>query len=645
MLKIVIMGSPHFRMFMEEIEADEIFSNISFSFINTNGDRIDYAALAQEANHLNPDIAVIGTSDQVPLLPHLTVPSYPVHPSISDFLSLHSTITDYSTTAFVFSYPINIDFSILEKALHVNYHTFYFQNRNDIPILLASLKSQGYRTVVANNTVIGAAALLGFETRYYFSKNNIIDAVNNALHVLDNLKKESDYSNGIRHILENVTCGVICALKSDNSIYYANTMALKTLGRSFNSLVQHTISDFLQPEIIELLKNLTNVESDLQFTFGDTSVFGSICPILSAEGADAYAFFFDKTSQIIRRESIIRRNLKQKSFSTRYSFDDVIGKSNAMQFAIQQAKRFAERQSTILLQAETGTGKEVFSQSIHAYSSRKEYPFIAISCGAVPDTLIESELFGYVPGAFTGASNKGKAGLLEAANHGTVLLDDIDALSISFQAKLLRVMQEREIVRVGGNTPIPIDVRFICATNRNLKQMVESGAFRSDLYFRVNVLRLNLPPLRERSEDIPLLLKYYLERFDKDMYHAILPSFDDIFAQAFSHSFLGNVRELINYTERFTALADPQCWNDVDSLQRLAQECLDIAVDEHHFFPFGQKSISFSGNYQQDISNADAAILKHYIAEEHNISKLSERLGISRSTLYNKLKEYNLSFS
>ncbi len=258
------------------------------------------------------------------------------------------------------------------------------------------------------------------------------------------------------------------------------------------------------------------------------------------------------------------------------------------------------------------------------------------TCASIPDTLIESELFGYAPNSFTGASTKGKRGLIEIANHGTVFLDDVDALSPSFQSKLLRVLQEREIIQIGGDAPHPVDIRFIVSTNRDLKKMVEEGQFRNDLYFRLNVLHLRIPPLRDRSEDIPTLIWHFLRSFNSKLSERVQEDFAQVFESAFAYSYSGNIRELINIVERFAVLADVDR-TDTAYFTALCQMCLypDAAAAKQDL----NLPLAITGTYKQDIANAEKIILQHYYQRsDGNISELAETLGISRATLYNKLR-------
>lgn len=240
-----------------------------------------------------------------------------------------------------------------------------------------------------------------------------------------------------------------------------------------------------------------------------------------------------------------------------YHFDDIIGSAPALQSAIHIAKRFADSDSTVLIQAQSGTGKELMAQSIHNASERADGPFVAVNFAAITETLLDSELFGYVEGAFTGASRHGSIGLFEQANHGTIFLDEIGDASLSFQVKLLRVLQEREIRRVGSTVPIHIDVRIIAATNQDLKVLIRQGRFREDLYYRLNVLPLTLPPLAERKEDIPVLVAAFLKSFFLDMGASEMRDWiKEILPVFHQYSWPGNIRELQNVVEYLANVCD-----------------------------------------------------------------------------------------
>ncbi len=248
----------------------------------------------------------------------------------------------------------------------------------------------------------------------------------------------------------------------------------------------------------------------------------------------------------------------QKYQSAKYTFDDIIGSSPVMTNLKNTVKSISKSASSVLLMGETGTGKELFAQSIHNESDRRGQPFIAINCGAMPESLIESYLFGYVEGSFTGAKKTGAAGAFEQANNGTLFLDELGEMNLDLQKKLLRVLQERVVTRIGSQKLIPLDVRIIASTNKDLRAMIRQKTFREDLYFRLSVMEFTLPPLRERREDIPELIDFYISHYNKILGLHIQAADDNFYQLSKRYNWPGNVRELQNYIEYAMNLAQPE---------------------------------------------------------------------------------------
>ncbi|ADG81851.1 sigma-54-dependent Fis family transcriptional regulator [Thermincola potens] len=311
-----------------------------------------------------------------------------------------------------------------------------------------------------------------------------------------------------------------------------------------------------------------------------------------------------------------------------FTFDDIIGNDPQLHTLIQRAKRVARSSSTILLQGSSGTGKEMFAQAIHNASGRRGGPFIVINCGAIPRELVESELFGYEEGAFTGAKKGGRPGKFELASGGTIFLDEIGDMPLDIQASLLRVLQERQVTRIGGQKSIPVNTRVIAATNKNLAEEVEKGNFRLDLYYRLNVINLVIPSLRDRPRDIPYLAQYFVNKISRRL--GITPPIiaPDFYECLSRYDWPGNVRELENVIE--------QALNIVET---------DILIPEHLpariYSPQNNRQI----NPEQKINlkSAEAEIIRDALDKcRWNISRAASTLGIGRNTLYRKIKRYNL---
>jgi PAS domain S-box-containing protein len=335
----------------------------------------------------------------------------------------------------------------------------------------------------------------------------------------------------------------------------------------------------------------------------------------------------------------VHRLVNRYSISpARFCFDDILTRSEIMRDTIELAKAASQNKSTILIQGESGTGKEMFAQSIHNQSRYADGPFIAVNCGAIPRELVGSELFGYVEGAFTGARKGGSPGKFELAQGGTLFLDEIGDMPLEQQAALLRVLQEKQVCRLGSSKAIPIDVRVICATNRDLYSEVQKGTIRKDLYFRLNVISLRIPPLRERQEDIDLLLKHFLVQGDPqwlEHIHAIDPVVWDLLKR---YSWPGNVRELQNFAERIQFAVNDYVIRPEDLPYEIQTLYYDRETDRS-ITPLPLKQL----NIKQQLAEVEANQIKALLIQYNgNVSRVAEALGVSRRTVDRRIKKYGL---
>lgn len=328
---------------------------------------------------------------------------------------------------------------------------------------------------------------------------------------------------------------------------------------------------------------------------------------------------------------------RYSSSPARFCFNDILTRSEIMLDTIELAKAASQNKSTILIQGESGTGKEMFAQSIHNQSRYADGPFIAVNCGAIPRELVGSELFGYVEGAFTGARKGGSPGKFELAQGGTLFLDEIGDMPLEQQAALLRVLQEKQVCRLGSSKAIPINVRVICATNRDLYNEVQKGTIRKDLYFRLNVISLRIPPLRERPEDIDLLLKYFLIQGDSrwlEHTQAIDPVVWDLLK---SYTWPGNVRELQNFAERIQFTVNDYFIRP-DNLPYEIQTLYEGEADK----PVTHRP-RHQLNIKQQLAEVEAQQIKTLLIQFNgNVSRVAEALGISRRTVDRRIKKYGL---
>jgi transcriptional regulator with PAS, ATPase and Fis domain len=451
-------------------------------------------------------------------------------------------------------------------------------------------------------------------------------AIENQLRVQKNSKELRLQNNYMLAIIDSIDSGVL-AIDKNGIINQFNNQGRKILqwkgpleGNPLHEVFgnQLSIDSMMQPE----------------FEFIDREVFihaqnraiqliSTVKPIFEASGKiQGFIIVFNEIKRI--------RKLFNAMAGTqaRFTFNDIIGASPAIQEAKRLAMIAALSRSNVLLLGETGTGKELFAQAIHNHSKREGHPFLAINCGAIPRELLESELFGYAEGSFTGARRGGRPGKFELADGGTVFLDEIGDMSTDMQIKLLRVLQTGEVCRIGEHKSISVDVRIIAATNVRLKQEVDQKNFREDLFYRLNVFPINIPPLRERPDDITRLAKHILRRSSIISKKPDLQFTPEAERMLVHYEWPGNVRELENIVERAVNLVDGD---------KVAPSILGISSTGG-----GRVAVAnIRGSRLEELEKQ--AILEILEELKYNLSRAAKTLGISRATLYNKIKKYNLS--
>ena len=431
------------------------------------------------------------------------------------------------------------------------------------------------------------------------------------------------------------THDAILAIDENGRIQVLNPPAERIMGcRAADSVgqpVEAVLPNTLLPDVLESGEKQLDQIMQIHQTLCNTNRI----PILVDGQRRGVVATFQDVKQLQNSEQKIRLKLHEKGLVAKYAFNDILGDSPAIRSTIQIARSYAASRASVLILGETGTGKELFAQSIHNASDRRDGPFVAINCAAVSNSLLESELFGYVEGAFTGATRGGKPGLFEIAHNGTIFLDEISEIPLGLQGRLLRVLQEREIMRLGDSQVTPINIRVIAATNKNLESLVRAGKFRSDLYYRLYVLQLNLPPLRERQEDIPLLTQSFLRNFqarEGDGCPLELSDGDCRLLQ--SCPWRGNIRELQNFCERLAVLYRPGV-----SVSGLIAHLLESAASPETPPPC-PPPMPKAAHTRIDLSYEELlAVLQECGG---NRTQTAAKLGISRGTLWRLLKKYQV---
>ena len=409
----------------------------------------------------------------------------------------------------------------------------------------------GHRILDAN-TIIEIALKLEFEHILYYKKiKEYLDTVATNDYSLNKILEKATQSESQLGILMGILDIAIIGVDKDNFICSCNEGAEKILNRKSINLIGNSACNILScVPFGEVRETKQEIRSRLVTVNGEY-VNLNITPVIKAEnymGAFAVLQRFKEEEQ---KQHELRRQLLNKGHKAKYTFDDILGESGAIKKIKEIAKKMAKTNSAVLITGESGTGKELFAHAVHNYSDRKDYPFVAVNCAAIPENLLESELFGYEEGAFTGAKKGGKIGLFEFAHMGTLFLDEIEGMSPALQIKLLRVIQEKEIMKIGGGKVINIDVRIIAATNEELRKLVKENKFRKDLYYRINTLPIMIPPLREREDDVYLLLERFKTEIGADF--KFTPKAKEAFKM---YNWEGNIRELKNYVEFFNFMGE-----------------------------------------------------------------------------------------
>ncbi len=470
-----------------------------------------------------------------------------------------------------------------------------------------------------------------------FSWLNIaVSAINNSIiaQFKDiNLQKQMDTTHQFTFAMMNALKIGVISVSIEGEIKYANNLACKWINIRRRDLLKIPIKKLIPNwnniyQLVSSGETFVNEEIAIATKDSKTKFNVTVTPILD----QSHSKLIGLVIAIRELENIYHLVNKYTGMQARFTFKDIIAKSKVMRKLVDYAKNISDSPSTVLIEAESGTGKEVFAQSIHNASSRKENGFVAINCAAISDNLIESELFGYDDGAFTGAKKGGHPGKFELANGGTLFLDEVGDMKPEVQVKLLRAIQEGAITRLGGEKTIPVDVRIIAATNKDLKSEVEHGNFRLDLFYRLSVIPLKIPALRERMEDLPSLIRFFLNKKSVRLQKQVPQIRYSTLQQFLEYNWPGNIRELENAIEQYVILDGNV---DFENLKKI-HTSLPVQIEK-------QVSTSTSSLSLTSIQEMEKELilktLKHF---NNNMTQSAKSLGISRNTLYLKLKAYKI---
>lgn len=622
---LIVSGNPEITRCCEKVLLDDTYSDIKL--INCAG--ISNDSLMNVIRKLWPDV-IIARGDKKNCIehsfPHITC--VPLSPTVYDLLIALQEAKKYGSKILLIADRTefnNIDF--YERLYDIE---IVFCDQHASSSLSRSVEkciNSGACVAVGGYSILSSLNISKNIPKVPFGVeiDSIIKTIEDARRINTAISQIHSAHTHIAQILAHTTNGVI-TVSTDSLIKSINPIAQRILNVSENEVLGKSLDKICEPLSMRRVLDSGEDDLDVLITYRGQRI---LCDKVAVEVNNVTyggLIILQDVNKLQKSEASVRRKLAMSGMVADKTFSDIIGDAQPLRQAISNAQNYAKTDYTILIYGESGTGKELFAQSIHNHSNRKNGPFVAINCAAMPPSLLESELFGYEPGAFTGASSKGKAGMLELSHDGTLFLDEIGEMDITLQGKLLRALQERKIMRIGGDHLIPVNIRLIVATNRNLYEGIMKGTFRKDLFYRINVLRLSLPPLRSVPENITQLANTFLKNHTAEA--AIRMEFGKNAAEVLQkYDWPGNVRELWNFVERIVALYSDKTTINSKIVSELLNE---------------EKEMMFSavGSGSDDTRELDE-INSVLGLTNGNYTKAAKILGMSRVTLWRKLKGGN----
>ena len=521
------------------------------------------------------------------------------------------------------------------------------QMDKEIDHAFAKLNDHNY-VIVGGKPTSDYAKKMGFDSVMITSGRDAMWlAISEAKRVAYISRIEEEKAQRFKTILDYTFDGII-SLDKKNKITVINATCEKILGIKTKDIIGKKIEDILmRTSFSELINNKDTCFDEVIKHNNKLLAVNKTGIVLKNERVGS-VITFQYVSKIQEIEGRIRAKTNERGHIAKHHFFDILGNTDKIKDTIKIAQKFSEVDLNALIVGKSGTGKEMFAQSIHNSSIRKHESFVAINCAAIPENLLESELFGYVEGAFTGAIKGGKQGLIELAHRGTLFLDEISEMPLSLQGRLLRVLQEKELMRLGGHDKvIMVDVRIISATNKDLFALVEKGEFREDLYYRLDVLKIHLPSLDERKEDIPLLADNFIEEYGRNSNKGIIHMTDEAKKRLQKLNWSGNIRELKNACERLAVLSETSVINENDvvrvlddKIQKMQEKIIEdkiIKSDDDKTDPLDSQ-----GEKIEVLEEISKERIHELLQQGYSKVKIAERFGVDRTTLWRHMKKYGM---
>ena len=613
-------------------------------------------AIAQAGDAL--DVVVAAGSNGAYLRRFATKPVALVDVTGKDLMQALATARDIDPSVALVTYGQAVaELERFKAAFGVEFHERVYRTAEEAEQQVFELKALGVRAIVGPGLVTDLSVRAGLAGVFLYSLSSVRLAFETALEIASATRVESRKRDRLDAVLKHLRDGVV-SLDTSGRVESINDKVAAILGIARESAIGRRFGELYAP-----LADAANADGDADSVhwIGGVRYVVSTTPIVERGVASGAVVTFQEAQTLQRLDRSLRSTDRPQDLVARFSLDDLVGRSDQATRLRTLARRYAGADATVLILGESGSGKELLAQGMHNASSRRDYPFVAVNCGALPESLLESELFGYEEGAFTGARRGGKPGLIEAAHGGTLFLDEIGEMPLSVQVRLLRVLQQREVIRLGATRPTRVDVRVIAATHRDLDGLVACGAFRQDLFYRLNILRLNVPPLRARRADVlplaALFLRHALAR------NGVAPAAAPPLALSalrvlMRYRWPGNVRELENVIERLAVHASIGSRADRIDARLLAELVPEMYASDAAapMFPAQPRASDVMSpgaaafvtpldtrraeRLKERGRASERALIERALAEcGGDRDAVCRQLGISKSTLWRRLRE------
>jgi len=578
------------------------------------------------------DIVLAGPSTRRMYADMLSIPVVSFRPTFPDLIRAvqEARKVDGRIALCLSRDDMDFDLPLLSQVMNVSLFPYYCDTGKEYEGACLSAQEKGFRVVIGGSFTVQVAERIGLQgILLYKGKDMIRTAVRHAIEICQIQREGIRRVSQLTAVVNNFTEGLLLTDETGRVIL-DNPPARQDLG--MEKLQGKKLNQVLGSQLCwDVLKHGNRALNVVE----KGNLVVNYIPVRSPEGVHGLVCILRKADEIQDAEFTVRKELHRQGFTAKYTLDDIVGESEAIRSCKAMALRFARTSDPVLITGESGTGKELFAHCLHGLSPRQKGPFVAINCATLPSELLESELFGYEKGAFTGAHTAGKKGLIELAHKGTLFLDEITSLNYSLQAKLLRLLSEREILKLGSDRIIPVDIRIVAATNDDIETFVRERRFREDLYYRLNVFRLHLPPLRERPEDLVPLFLHFIRAYRRDMVAPLSKRKHLIRQILLKQPLQGNVREMENIVKRFCLLYEPAEENDAETLKTLLETCFGkermVEKDEDH--PADLRTL---------LRETERFLLKSLAKQFRNKGEIARMLGVDRSSLWRKFKKYGI---